>query len=106
MPTALHLGIGSAAVPCQRTPSAPTLTEPRYSVAFFRSVPRQCVRIEWVIGASRHAVRAGMSILEVGTRPHRTIVAEARFILTPRDTGYRGTVASVPELIDNAIQAN
>jgi len=47
-----------------------------------------------------------MSILEAGTRPHRTIVAEERFILTTRDTGYRGTVAAVAELIDNAIQAN
>jgi hypothetical protein len=39
-------------------------------------------------------------------KTHRTIVAQERFILTTRDTGYRGTVAAVAELIDNAIQAN
>jgi hypothetical protein len=37
--------------------------------------------------------------------PYRQIVAEDRFILATRDTGYRGTVAAIAELVDNAIQA-
>lgn len=35
----------------------------------------------------------------------RQIVAEKQFILATRDTGYRGTVAAVAELVDNAVQA-
>jgi hypothetical protein len=35
----------------------------------------------------------------------RQIVAERQFILATRDTGYRGTVAAIAELVDNAIQA-
>lgn len=35
----------------------------------------------------------------------RQIVAEDRFILATRDTGYRGTVTAIAELVDNAIQA-
>src|SRR5213594_626115 len=34
-----------------------------------------------------------------------TIVAEDRFILATRDTGYRSTAAAVAELVDNSIQA-
>lgn len=47
-----------------------------------------------------------MPVLEAGISPHREIVAQERFILTTRDTGYRGTVAAIAELLDNAIQAH
>src|SRR5688572_562156 len=35
----------------------------------------------------------------------RQLVVEEQFILATRDTGYRGTVAAIAELVDNAVQA-
>lgn len=44
-------------------------------------------------------------MLDTDANSNRQIVALDRFILATRDTGYRGTVAAIAELVDNSIQA-
>ena len=47
--------------------------------------------------------REGSSVQPISARP---LVADDRFVLATRDTGYRSLAASVAELLDNSIQAS
>src|SRR5262245_66291624 len=49
------------------------------------------------------AIRSGQA---AGAGPDTSIIALDRFIQSTRDSGYKGTVSAVAELVDNALEAS
>src|SRR5258708_6950677 len=41
-----------------------------------------------------------------GSAPDTSIIALDRFIQSTRDSGYKGTVSAIAELVDNALEAS
>lgn len=62
-------------------------------------------RSRYVVAASDATVLTPPGRSRVRATTPRPLVADDRFILATRETGYRGLAAAVAEVIDNAVQA-